>query len=66
MSERNREGHVATYLGDGAYAAFDGFAVHVYTDNGERVTNRVVLEPEHLAALIRFLADRGLKMKVQP
>lgn len=34
-----------SYLGDGAYVEFDGFSVHLTTEDGISTTNRVVLEP---------------------
>ncbi len=39
---------LASYLGDGVYADFDGFAVVLTTEDGVSVTNRIVLEPEVL------------------
>lgn len=42
------------YLGDGCYAAFDGFGIVLTTENGIAVTNTIVLEPETLAALVAF------------
>jgi hypothetical protein len=42
------------YLGDGVYAEFDGFAVTLTAENGIEVSNRIVLEPEVIAALNRF------------
>jgi hypothetical protein len=50
-----------TYLGDGAYAAFDGFAIHLTAENGITATDRVVLEPEVFNALLRFVD--GLKRR---
>ena len=41
------------YLGDGAYAEFDGFGLWVTTENGIEVTNRIYLEPEVMASLLR-------------
>lgn len=50
-----------TYLGDGAYARFDGFAVELFTSNGLRTTNTIVCEPEVLRELVAFaLAHRVL------
>ena len=43
------------YLGDGAYAEYDGFSIILTTENGIEVTNTVVLEPEVLAAFLRFV-----------
>ena len=42
-----------TYLGDGVYAAFDGW--HIVLDlRGQDDTTRIALEPEVLAQLIKF------------
>lgn len=46
---------VKQYLGDGVYAQFDGFAVVLTTEDGVRVTNTVVLEPEVYSALVEFV-----------
>lgn len=43
-----------TYLGDGCYASFDGFAITLTTENGIETTNRVYLEPEVYIALVRY------------
>lgn len=48
------------YLGDGAYARFDGFAVWVTTEDGISVQNEVCLEPETFAALATFCREHGL------
>ncbi len=42
------------YLGDGAYAKFDGFQVELYTSNGLMKTNRIYLEGSALEAFVRF------------
>lgn len=47
----------ATYLGDGAYARFDGFSVWIYTSDGINTTNEVCLEPEVLARLLEYVAE---------
>jgi hypothetical protein len=44
-----------TYLGDGAYVEFDGYALVLTTENGVAVTNRIVLEPEVYTALTQFV-----------
>lgn len=44
------------YLGDGAYAEFDGYALVLTTENGISVTNTIVLEPEVYGELVRFVA----------
>jgi hypothetical protein len=43
-----------TYLGDGCYASFDGYAIELTTENGISTTNRICLEPEVYLALVRF------------
>lgn len=44
------------YLGDGVYAEITGYGDLVLTtSDGERNTNRIVLEPEVLAALLRYV-----------
>lgn len=43
-----------TYLGDGVYARFDGFAVWLTTENGIDTTNQICLEPAVLSALFAF------------
>ncbi len=57
--ERDREGRPAAYLGDGAYVAFDGFGLELYTDDGMRIQNRVVLEPQAIGELVRFMKAHG-------
>lgn len=46
------------YLGDGAYVEFDGHAFVLTTENGVNVQNTVVLEPEHVALLVRFPIEK--------
>jgi hypothetical protein len=45
------------YLGDGVFADFDTDTLNVIltTEDGERETNRIVLEPEILDALGRYV-----------
>lgn len=43
------------YLGDNVYLRRDGWDLILTTENGIYVTNRIVLEPEVLAALQAFL-----------
>jgi hypothetical protein len=45
------------YLGDGVYAMFDGFQVVLTTEDGFRVTNTIVLEPDVMASLVDFLRE---------
>lgn len=49
------------YLGDGVYAELDGLDVVLTTEDGIRATNRIVLEPEVLDALNRWLQREFLK-----
>ncbi len=44
----------STYLGDGAYAKYIGYAVELYTSDGILKMNQITLEPEHLKNLIEF------------
>lgn len=43
------------YLGDGAYAEFDGFSFILTAENGYEVTNTVALEPSVLKAFEQFI-----------
>jgi len=43
------------YLGDGAYVDHDGYALVLTTEDGVRVTNRIVLEPEVYGALVAYV-----------
>jgi hypothetical protein len=52
------------YLGDGAYAEFDGYAIVVTARNGVETTDTITLEPEVFAALLRF-AKRFYKLKIE-
>jgi hypothetical protein len=45
------------YLGDGVYVEHDGFAFVLTTEDGIRVTNRIVLEPEVYTALAKWARD---------
>lgn len=51
------------YLGDGVYVEWDGFSFILTTEDGARVTNRIVLEPEVYAALV--VVARGLLVSQQ-
>ena len=43
------------YLGDGCYAEHDGYAIELTTEDGFRVTNRIVLEPQVCASLVSYV-----------
>lgn len=52
----NANGDAKTYLGDGVYASIDDYGVvTLETDTGLAITNRIVLEPEVMSALERFV-----------
>lgn len=44
------------YLGDGAYASFDGYQIWVKADRDGR-RHEVALEPETFAALVKYQQD---------
>jgi hypothetical protein len=50
-----------TYIGDGAYAEYDGFGFKLTTEDGIRVTNEIYLEPQVFAMLLRF-AKRHIEL----
>ena len=48
-----------TYLGDGCYVAFDGFALWLTAEDGIRATDTICLEPQvykHLTAFVKRLS----------
>jgi hypothetical protein len=45
------------YLGDGVYVDANEFGLMLTTENGLRVTNTIVLEPEVYAALERYVNE---------
>lgn len=45
------------YLGDSVYVEWDGVMFKLTTDNGEGPTNAIFLEPEVVAALVKFAAE---------
>lgn len=44
-----------SYLGDGVYADFDGWAIVLTTENGVATTNTIVLEPEIWTMLKQYV-----------
>ena len=48
-----------TYLGDGAYAEFDGFAFTVSANRGRREDDYVVLETGELGNFLRYIERRA-------
>lgn len=50
------------YLGDGVYAAFEGYGIMLTTEDGtEETPNRIFLEPEVYSALVRFVEHLNAK-----
>jgi hypothetical protein len=49
---------VKVYLGDGVYAQFENGDLILTTEDGISVTNRIVLEPQVLAALDRYIKEK--------
>ena len=49
-----RDGKFKEYLGDGAYADYDGHQVWVTTSNGISTTNEIAFEPEVMERLIAY------------
>ena len=45
------------YLGDGLYAAFDGYRIELYASDGIHKTNWVYLEPGKLEAFLRYVEN---------
>jgi hypothetical protein len=50
-----RDGVRAAYLGDGVYIQFQPGRMILTTEDGVSVTNRIVLEPEVWAQLLRVV-----------
>ena len=45
------------YIGDGVYAECDGTEIVLTTEDGIHIGNRIVLEPEVIKSLLRFIQD---------
>ena len=56
----HRHGETTCYLGDGAYADFDGYGIEVYASDGTVKTDKVYLEPTVLCSLIDFALRMGV------
>lgn len=54
---------IKDYIGDGVYAAFDGFNIILTTENGVETRDTIYIEPEVLAALNRFNERARAKAK---
>ena len=53
------------YIGDGVYVEFDGFGVWVKANDHKNPTDKVYLEPEVFAKLLRFAQRIGWKVEPQ-
>ena len=49
-----------SYLGDGAYAFYDGYGIELRANHHEFPTDRVTLEPLALVSLLRFAKSVGM------
>lgn len=47
------------YLGDGVYLTFLVYGIALTTENGVAVTNRIILEPDVYAALVKYMQRRA-------
>ena len=57
-TKAGEEGYLHTYLGDGAYLVLDNFGdVVIYTHDGVRTKNRVVLGSFEIAILEGWLSE---------
>lgn len=52
------------YLGDGAYAEFDGFGIMLTAENGIAATDTIYLEPDVLRSLIRFAKNQRMEITI--
>lgn len=43
------------YIGDGCYVEFDGFEFVLTTEDGVKVTNRIILEPQVFENFLAFI-----------
>ena len=43
------------YLGDGAYARYDGFETVLYTNDGIHTLNEVCLEPDAVQLFVKWI-----------
>lgn len=53
-----------SYIGDGCYAEWDGYAIILTTSNGLENTNTIVLDPEVFEGLVSFVKSAEEKKDV--
>ncbi len=46
------------YIGDETYVEFDSYNIILTTENGIRVNNTIILEPEVVKTLIRYIEEK--------
>lgn len=53
---------IATYLGDGVYASFDGYQIWLHVENSESGDKwRIALEPDVFRKLVEYATEKGFK-----
>jgi len=51
------------YIGDGVYTLFNGQGIWLHANDHRYPTDKIYLEPEVFAALIRFAKRMGIEIK---
>jgi hypothetical protein len=51
------QAHDSKYLGDGVYVSNDGFHVILSTSNGLKQTNVILLDPQVISQLKRYIVE---------
>lgn len=55
---------VKTYVGDGVYAADDGYNITLTTEDGINTTNVIILEGSVMEDLIKWYNSRRIKLDI--
>lgn len=63
MREVTTQSPAKSYLGDGLYAAFDGFHIILTAENGIEISNQVYLEDQVFESLLLF-AEKVWNVKI--
>ena len=53
--EEGKQDKTRSYLGDGVYVRYDGFALVLTTENGLSVGNTIVMEPHVFHSLTEYV-----------